>query len=121
MKLIIPGVLPNLNDYIAAERRHRQQAATMKRQSEHVVSLAAKKQLNGVKFRNPVVMTYRWFEPNRKRDKDNVSSFGRKVIQDALVRAGVLENDGWAHIDSFADQFYVDKKYPRIEVEIEEI
>lgn len=27
VKLIIPGILPNLNDYISAERQHRQKAA----------------------------------------------------------------------------------------------
>ena len=31
VKLIIPGTLPNLNDYIAAERIHRQKGAAMKK------------------------------------------------------------------------------------------
>ena len=121
VKLIIPNTLPNLNDYIAAERQHRQKAAQMKRQTEHIIMLCAKSQLRGVSFSVPVVMRYTWYEPNRRRDKDNVSSFGRKCIQDALVRVGVLKNDGWGEIDSFSDCFFVDKKSPRIEVEIEEI
>ena len=66
-------------------------------------------------------MRYRWYEANRKRDLDNVSSFGRKVIQDALVEVKILENDGWRNIVGFSDEFYVDSKYPRIEVEIEEV
>lgn len=117
-KLIIPGTLPNLNDYIAAERAHRQKGAALKKQTEHVVMLCARKQLRGVKFDGPVVMRYTWYEPNRRRDKDNVSSFGRKCIQDALVRVGVLKNDGWGEVDSFSDSFDVDKKMPRVEVEI---
>ena len=120
VKLVIPGVLPNLNDYIAAERRHRQKAAAMKRRTEQVIALAARKQLRGVRFTGPVVMGYCWYEPNRRRDKDNVSSFGRKCIQDALVRAGVLKNDGWGEIESFSDRFFVDKDNPRVEVTIEE-
>ncbi len=120
VKLVIPGVLPNLNDYIAAERRHRQKAAQMKRQTEQVIALAAGKQLRGVRFTGPVVMEYCWYEPNRRRDKDNVSSFGRKCIQDALVRAGVLKNDGWGEIESFSDRFFVDRENPRMEVTIEE-
>lgn len=120
-KLVIPGVLPNLNDYIAAERTHRQKGAALKKQTEHVVILCAKKQLRGVRFSEPVVMEYTWYEPSRRRDKDNVSSFGRKCIQDALVRAGVLKNDGWGEIDSFSDRFFVDRKNPRVEVEITEI
>lgn len=49
---------------------------------------------------------------------DNISSFGRKVIQDALVTMGVLQNDGWKEITGFQDEFFVDKHNPRIEVEI---
>ena len=45
--LVIPGILPNLNDYIATERIHRQKAAAMKRQTEQVVILCAKSQLRG--------------------------------------------------------------------------
>ena len=118
VKLIIPGILPNLNDYISAERQHRQKAAQMKKQTEHIVMLTARSQLRKVKFDCPVVMRYSWYEPNRRRDKDNVSSFGRKCIQDALVRAGVLQNDGWGEIEAFSDCFFVDKKNPRVEVEI---
>lgn len=64
-------------------------------------------------------MKYCWYEKNRRRDLDNISSFGRKVIQDALVKSGVLKNDGWKEIISFSDEFYVDPDNPRIEVEIE--
>lgn len=120
MKLVIFGILPNLNDYITAERQHRQKGAALKRQAEQVVILAARRQLRGFCYKRPVVMDYTWYEPNRRRDKDNVSSFGRKVIQDGLVRVGILKNDGWADIDHFTDRFDVDKKTPRIEVEIYE-
>lgn len=121
VKLVISGTLPNLNDYIAAERQHRQKGAALKRQAEQVVILAARKQLRGFRYDTPVIMDYVWFEPNRRRDKDNISSFGRKVIQDGLVRAGILGNDGWADIDHFTDRFYVDAKHPRIEVVISQM
>lgn len=65
-------------------------------------------------------MQYAWYEPNRRRDFDNISSFGRKVIQDALVKAKVLQDDGWGYIKGFSDEFYVDSKNPRIEVLIVE-
>lgn len=118
VKLIIPGILPNLNDYISALDASRHKGNLLKRKTEHIIILCAKTQLRGVSFKAPVVMRYTWYEPNRMRDKDNVSSFGRKCIQDALVRAGVLKNDGWGEIDSFSDRFFVDKKKPRVEVEI---
>ena len=120
MKLTIPGPLPGLNEYIEAERSHRQKGAAMKRQVQRVVELCAKKQLRGFQPKAPIWMKYTWYERNKKRDKDNISSFGRKVIQDGLVKAGVLENDGWAQIEGFSDEFRVDAKRPRVEVEIEE-
>ena len=90
----------------------------MKRQAQRTVELCAKKQLRHFRPIGPVWMGYTWYERSRRRDKDNISSFGRKVIQDGLVKAGVLKNDGWAQIDGFSDSFKVDAKNPRIEVEI---
>ena len=66
-------------------------------------------------------MIYHWYEPNHRRDLDNISSFGRKVIQDALVKARVLRNDGWKEIVGFEDRFYMDSKKPRVVVEILEV
>ena len=119
-KLIIPGTLRNLNDLIAAERTNRYLAAKMKKEDETTVLWAAKGCLRGWKASGPVVMHYKWYEKNQRRDKDNISSYGRKIIQDALVKGGYLENDGWENIIGFDDEFYVDKKLPRIEVWIEE-
>lgn len=120
-KLVIPGTLPGLNEYIEAERVHRQKGASMKREAQRKVEWCAKSQLRKFRPAGPVWMKYTWYEPNRRRDKDNVSSFGRKVIQDGLVKVGVLENDGWKHIEVFSDRFRVDGKNPRVEVEIIEV
>ena len=120
MKIVIKGKLPGLNEYIEAERRNRYKGAQMKREAEAVVGWAVRSARLKT-FTKPVVMRYRWFEPNRKRDKDNISSYGRKVIQDALVKMGVLKGDGWKYISGFSDEFFVDKLEPRIEVVIEEV
>lgn len=119
-KLVIPLTFPGLNDYINAERTHRQKAAKMKKQYQDAVMLCIRSQRLPT-FDGPVYMYYTWVEKDRRRDKDNVAAFGRKVIQDALVKAGVLENDGWANIVGFSDTFEVDKKRPRVEVEIVEV
>ena len=66
-------------------------------------------------------MEYTWYEINKHRDKDNISSYGRKIIQDGLVKSGVLQGDGWSDIDGFSDSFEVDKENPRVEVRIIEI
>ena len=83
--LTIPGKLPGLNDYINAERTNRHKGAKMKADNGKIVAAAIRHCISGVSIRRPVFMEYTWAEPNRRRDLDNVSSFGRKVIQDALV------------------------------------
>ena len=93
-KVTIPGLLPGLNEYIDAERavKGKYKAAAMKKQAENVIGYMVKTQLRGVRFVRPVIIHYRWIEPNRRRDKDNVA-FAKKFIQDSLVHAGVLVND----------------------------
>lgn len=116
--LTIPGALNNLNDYIAAERTNRHKGAKMKSDNGNIVALAIRKCLRGVNIDKPVYMEYTWYEPNKRRDKDNISSFGRKVIQDVLVQCGVLKDDGWKYVVGFSDRFGVDKENPRIEIKI---
>lgn len=119
--LTIPGLLPGLNEYIEAERGKKgmYKAASMKKKVEHVIGIMIKSQLRGVRFTGPVVMHYTWIEPNKRRDKDNIA-FAKKFIQDSLVQMGVLENDGWKHIEYFTDSFAVDPENPRVEVVIED-
>lgn len=117
VKFTIRGKLPGLNDYITAERTNRYKGAEMKRQAETVV-LHAARSLGKWRPEGRVRMVYCWHEENQRRDKDNISSFGRKVIQDALVKGGWLANDGWKNIEDFEDRFFVDKKNPRVEVQI---
>lgn len=119
--LTIPGKLHNLNDYISAERSNRYVGAQMKKADQNIIVHYAKKQLKGVSIERPVFMEYTWYEANRQRDKDNISSFGRKVIQDGLVRARVLRGDGWNYIEGFSDRFEVDRENPRIEILIREV
>ena len=119
--LFIPGTLNNLNDYISAERCNRHKGAKMKADNGKIVAAAIIQCLRGVKIEKPVYMEYLWVEPNRRRDLDNISSFGRKVIQDSLVNAGVLHDDGWKYVTGFSDMFQVDKNNPRIEVKIKEV
>lgn len=121
MKLTIWGTLPGLNDFIEENRRNYHAGAKLKKEAQFLVVLSARKYLKRWRPAGPVYMTYRWFEPNKKRDKDNIAAGGRKIIQDSLVEAGVLKNDGWNDIAGFRDEFYIDKKEPRIEVEIEEV
>ena len=116
--LIIAGRLDNMNDYTSACRTNQYKGAKLKQKNENVVKQAIYEQLGRLRIKNPVRMLYRWYEPNKRRDLDNISAFGRKVIQDALVDTRVLQDDGWRYVKGFQDEFYVDKGNPRIEVEI---
>lgn len=118
--LVIHGKLPGLNELIDAERRHRQAGAKLKRDAERIVRMYIRQQVRGYKPKTPVTLYYYYYEPNRRRDLDNIAGFAHKVIQDSLVKEGILANDGWEHIKGFFDSFSVDKQFPRIEVEIVE-
>lgn len=115
---VIPETMPGLNDYSAAERSNRHCGAKVKAHWTAIAALYAKKIPRVEKDMYPIRMRYRWYEPSRRRDLDNISAFGRKVIQDGLVQAGVLENDGWKQISGFSDEFFLDAENPRIEVYI---
>lgn len=120
-KFTIPGRLDGLNEYTSANRTNPYKGGKMKHDNENTVIWAIRSQLRGIHINNPVMLKYDFYEPNKKRDLDNISSFAHKVIQDSLVKTEVLKNDGWNEIVGYLDQFYLDKKNPRIEVTIVEV
>ena len=123
---IIEGKLSNLNDYLSAERvsfkgargHYNTRGNVLKQESMRTVMTYIRKDLRGVKITKPVKIRYTFFEPNKKRDLDNVASFAMKIIQDSLVKAGVLLNDTWSCIYGFECNFDVDKDRPHIIVEL---
>ncbi len=58
---------------------------------------------------------------NRRKDKDNMLGGGLKFIFDGLVKAGVIENDGWKQVGRIIPHFEIDKENPRIEVILKEV
>lgn len=119
---VIKGRLPGLNDLLGAANAGYRLGNKLKQTAQELCEWAIKSQLRGYRTDNPVRLHYAYYEPNRKRDKDNISGGAHKVIQDALVVCGVIHNDGWKGVDGFTDLiFEVDKQNPRIEVTIEEV
>lgn len=102
MKITIKGRLVSLNEYINAERRNRFMAAKLKKDAQEMVSWQ-------IKSMEPITEAsffhFEWHIPNKKRDPDNISSYGRKVILDAFVKNGKLENDNLKWIKGFTDSF----------------
>lgn len=111
----IESRLPGLNDYIAADRGNKYGGAKLKKTSQREVEYyiqAARLR----RVRTPIWISYKFYEPNRRRDKDNIAGFAHKIVQDALVAQRVIDDDGWSEISGWTDDFAVDKKRPRVEV-----
>lgn len=116
----IPFRLPGLNEYTKLNRGNRYGANKKKQELEQKIGWIAMSQLGGVEITEKVKIEYLWVEENRRRDLDNIS-FAKKFIQDALVKVGILRNDGWNEIAFSIDRFEVDKGNPRVEVKITEV
>ena len=119
--ITIPGRLDNLNDYINACRSNRAYGNRIKEANQDFCKAAIFQCIGKTKIKSPVYIEYRWYEKDKRRDLDNISSFGRKVFQDALVEVGALPGDGWRQIVGFSDKFYIDQENPRVEVTIREV
>lgn len=117
MRFIISGRLPSLNEFISANRTNVHVGNKMKQDAQMIVT----QYIPNMKITKPVMIEYIFYEPNRRRDLDNIASFAIKVIQDALVNKGSLINDGWGQIVGYSVEFYVDKNNPRICVDIHEV
>lgn len=122
----IYGKLPGLNDAFgdarSGTRRNGYNAEAQKRRElEEMIIMSARRGLKRWQTSRPVILHYTFYEPNRRRDKDNVAGYAMKLIQDALVKGGFLGGDGWAYIENFDFDWRVDKAKPRVEVEIEEV
>lgn len=85
-----------------------------------LVSNAIRTSLKRQVIKSPITIHYSFYEPNRRRDLDNIAAVAHKFIQDALVKCKIIENDGWQYINGFSDEFHVDKHDPRIEVTLTE-
>ena len=122
-KFTIKGTLPGLNDYLRAERKFSNRHSCgndMKQQCQMLISNAIRLQLKRLHINAPVNIRYSFYEPNRKRDLDNIAGVAHKFIQNAFVRCNVIDNDGWNDIVGFSDEFHIDRHNPRIEVTLVE-
>ena len=121
MKFTIYGRLPSLNDYVLANRSNRYAGASMKKRNEQMIDKAILKAIDGGFLRMvnkyPITLKIAWYEPNKRRDVDNIT-FAVKFIQDALVKADVIEDDSQNFINVVQHEVYIDRENPRIEVEI---
>lgn len=118
MKLIIPGELTDLNNFINSLKRNRWAGQKIKTDETNRVAWLTKAQRLSPVEKYPVKITYKWYMKDKRKDLDN-TCFAKKFINDGLVVGGIIENDGQKQVSGFIDEFFIDKYNPRIEVEIE--
>ena len=125
----IKGRLPDLNDYLQAERVSRRtpngkfftRGAEMKKKWQQYIITFIRKDLKQSKITKPVIIHYHYYEPNARRDLGNIHAVAQKFIEDALQITKVLANDNQKCVRGFTADFDIDKDSPRIVVEIEEV
>lgn len=119
MVIIIPGTLPGLNKVIDVNRSNKYAGSSLKKQTEQLIMAYVKNQCK-VKFER-IKLSIEWYEPNRRRDFDNISS-ATKFILDSLVKCKVIPGDGWRNVaPELNHKFFHDKDNPRIEIMLEEV
>lgn len=116
-EVTIKGRFPGMNQYVQTCRNNPYGANKLIKDSEREIIKDLQAQIKAPLV-PPIFIKYTFFEPNKRRDKDNISGFFHKVFQDSLVKAELLSNDGWDYIDGFIDHFGTDKDFPRIEIKI---
>jgi Holliday junction resolvase RusA-like endonuclease len=101
IELFIPRLAPNLNDLIRARGQHGQVYNRLKASWADTVTLCV--------LRHGYVDTFprcsvhfELVEQNTRRDPDNIAAGAAKLVLDGLVKAGVLEGDGWKHIEGLS-------------------
>lgn len=120
LKITIKGEMPDMNTYIKALATNRFVGGKIKQIATDQVAWVTKKYATS-KLQPPYHITFNWYCKDRKKDKDNISSMGRKCILDGLQKSGVIPQDSWNVVDGFSDFFFLDKENPRIEVIIKTI
>lgn len=118
-KFTIDGKLTGLNEFIRANRGNRYQGNECKQSNQWYVQLAIKNaKLPKVK-NYPIKLKITWYEPNLRRDIDNIT-FATKFILDALVKEKIIADDSQKYVASISHDVGLDRKNPRIEIEIKE-
>ncbi len=112
----VPGPLPGMNDFAGKK------SGWLYRQAKSnltvIVSLAIKQEK--LKPMQRAFIIWEWREPTKRRDPDNFTSMGRKFVLDALVKCGILPDDGWDEILGWEDSWVVDTDKPGVWITLEE-
>lgn len=92
-----------------------------KAKNDRICCRAIRSQLKGVHTDNPVFMRYRFYVPDKKHDRSNFAAAFVKSFEDSLQQCKVISNDTYDLVLTPEYYFEVDRKNPRVEVEIVEV
>lgn len=121
----IIGKMPSLNEFISKINHNRYSGNTFKQQLEHDIQMQILKQVRekGIEHLLPLKQQadfeFTYYEKTQKRDKDNIASC-KKFLFDALVKRGVINNDGWKWVGDFKENFVLDKSEYKVKIVIRE-
>lgn len=101
----VPGSFPRLNMLIGRNVRW-EYSALKKEWGSIIQSCIAQAKLKPMKRAH---IYFHWQEKDKRKDPDNIAGIGKKFILDALVKAGILPDDGWDEIAGWTDVWRVQK------------
>ena len=116
MQFIIKGKMPSLNEVIDVSRRNKFAGNRLKQDIQQDIELQIYQQIRENDLQKLLPLPYMadfrftYYEKNQKRDKDNIASC-KKFLFDALVKRGVINNDGWKWVGRFEEDFLLGEDY----------
>jgi len=116
---IIKGRLPGLNEIINSSKGHWSSYRKLKNEAMETVQWCILQ--HKIKPVGKARIIIKCYEPNAKRDVDNVLAGAWKIILDAMQKAGTIDGDGRKYIEILAAPVEIDRVNPRIEVSINEL
>lgn len=117
LSAFIPNLFPSLNEILRVRSQDRRHGwSGMKKACESAVD----KVLNTAKMlpKIPYHVEFRWVEWNARRDPDNIASGGCKPVFDALIKIGIIEDDGWDYFGRIVHEFSIAESKEDIGVEV---
>lgn len=111
--------LPGMNDIIDAAKHGKgryQPYSEMKNYYQSILN----RYFNKLPKFDTVAITIDWYEPNKRRDVDNITA-GTKFLMDSLVKCEVIKDDSQKYVKAIHHNIFTDKNNPKIVINIEEV
>ena len=116
--------LPGLNDLLHEAERHPMAYNRIKKDMQRIVILSLRRDVGGFRTDKRVRFDIVWGEKLKgaKRDYDNIVSAGRKIINDALVKAQVIADDSPKYLGYGTNKFmYVEEPFIKVSIVLDEV